>query len=198
MSTTAQYLLTIMLVPCVPTKEFSNKALAETIQTNPHLFKLNCKINVDHLVQLLQHHPNQPFVLSMCCSLCKGSGHEQTPKSSPTPKPGIFLIIPPSIKIILTLLTLKLKLKFAWDAIQKLLGLNSCQACTYSSSVHAMDKPGTITFQLINDQSAGEFSPNLMINCEDIVGTCMDSIKLLGASLHAFYKTNGEGVELVM
>jgi hypothetical protein len=56
----------------------------------------------------------------------------------------------------------------------------------YSSPIHAVDKPRTNTFQLINDQSAGEFLPNLMIEIEDIAGTCMDSIKSLGASLCDF------------
>ena len=61
----------------------------------------------------------------------------------------------------------------------------------YSSPVHAVDKPGTTTFRLINDQSAGEFSPNSMIDSEDVAGTCMDGIKSLGASLHAFRCDDG-------
>jgi len=68
----------------------------------------------------------------------------------------------------------------------------------YSSLVHAVDKPGTSTFRLINDQSAGKFSPNSMIDSENVAGTCMDNIKSLGASLHAFRKANGGDTELVM
>jgi len=68
----------------------------------------------------------------------------------------------------------------------------------YSSPVHAVDKPGTTTFCLINDQSAGEFSPNSMIDSEDVAGTCMDGIKSLGASLRAFRKAEGDLVELIM
>ena len=55
----------------------------------------------------------------------------------------------------------------------------------YSTPVHAVPKPGTDTYQLINDQSAGEYSPNSMIHLDDIAGTCMDGIKSLGASLLA-------------
>ena len=55
----------------------------------------------------------------------------------------------------------------------------------YLTPVHAVPKPGTDTFQLINDQSAGEFSPNSMIHLDDIAGTCMDGIKSLGTSLLA-------------
>jgi hypothetical protein len=68
----------------------------------------------------------------------------------------------------------------------------------YSSLIHVVDKPGTDTFRLINDQSAGEFSPNSMIASEDVTGICMDSIKSLGASLCAFREVKGDDVELVM
>ena len=68
----------------------------------------------------------------------------------------------------------------------------------YSSPVHTIDKPVTTTFHLINDQSAGEFSPNSMIDSEDVTGTCMDRIKSHGASLHAFRKAEGDDVELIM
>jgi hypothetical protein len=68
----------------------------------------------------------------------------------------------------------------------------------YSSLVHAVDKPSTNTYQLINNQSAGEFSPNSMIDSKHVAGTCMDNIKSLGASLHAFRKAKGDNIELVM
>ena len=68
----------------------------------------------------------------------------------------------------------------------------------YSSPVHAIDKLGTTTFHLINDESAGEFSPNSMITSEDVARTCMDGIKSLGASLCAFCKAEGDDVELIM
>jgi hypothetical protein len=72
----------------------------------------------------------------------------------------------------------------------------------YSSPLHAVDKPRTTTltttFWLINNQSAGEFSPNSMIGHEDFAGTCMDIIKSLGASLQTFCKANGDSTKLIM
>jgi hypothetical protein len=68
----------------------------------------------------------------------------------------------------------------------------------YSSPIHAVPKPGSDALRLINDQSAGEFSPISMIDSENVAGTCMDGIKLLGASLHAFCKAEGDDIELVM
>ena len=41
----------------------------------------------------------------------------------------------------------------------------------YSSPIHAVPKPGMDTFPLINDQSAGEFSPNSMIHPDSVAGT---------------------------
>src|ERR1700734_1996004 len=68
----------------------------------------------------------------------------------------------------------------------------------YCSPIHTIPKPGTNTLCLINDQSDGDFSPNSMIDCDDIAGTCMDGIKSLGASLRAFRRENGDNIELIM
>jgi hypothetical protein len=68
----------------------------------------------------------------------------------------------------------------------------------YCSPIHTVPKPGTDSLRLINDQSDGEYSPNSMINHDDIAGTCMDGIKSLGASLRAFRKEQGEDIQLVM
>ena len=46
LSTTTQYSLTTMPVPCVSIKELSNKGLMNTLHTNPHLFKIDCRINI--------------------------------------------------------------------------------------------------------------------------------------------------------
>ena len=67
----------------------------------------------------------------------------------------------------------------------------------YSSPVHATSKPGTDTFYLINDQSAGDFSPNSMIHLDEVACTCMYEVKFLKASLHAHCKLHGN-LELVM
>jgi hypothetical protein len=72
LSATVQYSLTTVPEPQVPIEKSSNKALMEMICTNPHLFKADCKINVNRFTQLLQHHSNQPFVVSVCHSLREG------------------------------------------------------------------------------------------------------------------------------
>jgi len=111
-------------------------------------------------------------------------------------KLGISLIALPSPKNIWTLSWPKLKLKSALVVTQKHSAPNCCQACIHRqfTQLTNLAPPPSI---LINDQSAGEFSPNLMISSEDVAGTCMDGIKSLGASLRAFRKAEG-GAELIM
>ena len=68
----------------------------------------------------------------------------------------------------------------------------------YCSPIHTIPKPGMDTLRLINNQSNSNFSPNSMISHDDIARTCMDSIKSLGASLHAFHWEHGDHVELII
>jgi hypothetical protein len=72
LSATAQYSLTAAPVPRVPLVESSNPAVKQTIANHPHLFKIDCHINVTRFEELLQHHPNQPFVKSVCHALREG------------------------------------------------------------------------------------------------------------------------------
>ena len=68
----------------------------------------------------------------------------------------------------------------------------------YCLPIYANPKPGTDTLRLINDQSDGEFSLNLMINHDNIAGTCMDGIKLVGASLPAFRREHSDHLQHVV
>ena len=56
-----------------------------------------------------------------------------------------------------------------------------CSLCSGFWPHHTVPKPGTDALHLINDQSNSDFSPNSMIKHSDIMGTCMDGIKSLGA-----------------
>ena len=156
---------------------------------------MDYKLNVDWFAQLLQHHPNQAFVLSMCQSLHKGFWPWADTKINP--ETWDFSDQPPKcwdyIDFITTQVETEVCLRHYSEAFR--LGLLPGM---YSSSVHTLDKPGTTTFQLINNQSAREFSPNLMINHEDVIGTCMDNIKSFSASLHTFHKANKDNAELIM
>ena len=72
LSATAQYSLSATPVPRVPLAESSNPVVKQTIADHPHLFKIDCHINVTRFEELLHHHPNQPFVKSVCHALHEG------------------------------------------------------------------------------------------------------------------------------
>ncbi|KAH7869240.1 uncharacterized protein C8R40DRAFT_1059904, partial [Lentinula edodes] len=44
----------------------------DTIQKNPHLFRVQTPVNVDRLETMLHAHPNQPFVKSILIGLKEG------------------------------------------------------------------------------------------------------------------------------
>jgi hypothetical protein len=58
LSATAQYSLTAMPVPHVPIEELSSPAVKQTIADYPHLFRVDCHINVIRFKKLLKEHPN--------------------------------------------------------------------------------------------------------------------------------------------
>ncbi|KIJ27725.1 hypothetical protein M422DRAFT_190649, partial [Sphaerobolus stellatus SS14] len=49
-----------------PISQLSNKMALNTIKQNPHLFKIITPINIAWFEELLQLHPNQPYVQSVC------------------------------------------------------------------------------------------------------------------------------------
>lgn len=67
----------------------------------------------------------------------------------------------------------------------------------YSSPVHAVSKPPN-TFCLINHKSYGNHSLNSMILKENVAGTCIDRIRLLGTVLLQFHWEFGDDIKLII
>ena len=59
-------------LPAVLERELANSEAMKTIRENPNLFKIVTPINVDHFENLLESHPNHPFVESVCRGLQEG------------------------------------------------------------------------------------------------------------------------------
>ena len=59
-------------LPCLPQSELENSIANETIRAHPDLFKITCNINITKFTELLQDHPNQPFVRSVIIGLTEG------------------------------------------------------------------------------------------------------------------------------
>ena len=191
LSVTAQYSLTAAPVPRVPDKELENKELINTIKTHPHLFKIDCPILVDRFEELLASHPNQPFVKSVCRALREGFWPYADTKYGDYPTTWDFSEREPRDPEHALFIANQVEAEVQKGRYSEDFGPDLLPGM-YSTPVHAVPKPGTDTFQLINDQSAGEFSPNSMIHLDDIAGTCMDGIKSLGTSLLAHRATFGD------
>jgi len=60
------------LLPDIPDNELCNTATLATLKSHPHLFKIVTPIRVDHFESLLESHPNQLFIVSICKGLREG------------------------------------------------------------------------------------------------------------------------------
>jgi hypothetical protein len=184
-------------VPRVPEQEYQNLAALETITSHPELFTVDCKINVERFRTLLADHPNPALVESVCYSLQNGfwpyadTKHETYPttwdfsdRHLKSADHQSFIESQTAAEVAAGRYSAPFRPDL-WPGM-------------YTSPTHAVPKPGTDTFRLINDQSAGDFSPNSMIDKDNVGGTCMDGIKSLGPSLRAFRREFGDNVELLM
>ena len=59
-------------LPAIPKSEIANPTVTKTSKENPSLFNIVTPINVDRFEQLLESHPNQPLVMSVCHGLHEG------------------------------------------------------------------------------------------------------------------------------
>jgi hypothetical protein len=197
LSSTAQWSLTAQPVPRVPEQEYLNLAALETITSHPELFLVDCRINVERFRTLLADHPNQPLVKSVCYSLQNGFWPYANTRHETYPTTWDFSDRPLKSTDHQSFIENQTATEVAAGRYSGPFGPGLYPGM-YTSPTHAVPKPGTDTYRLINDQSAGDFSPNSMIDRDDVAGTCMDGIKSLGASLRAFRREFGDDVELLM
>ena len=69
---TAEWSENAVPLPRPPLNELNNLITLKPIRDHPSLFKIVTPIFVTRFRQLLQHHPNQPFVKSVCDGLLNG------------------------------------------------------------------------------------------------------------------------------
>jgi hypothetical protein len=182
-SPTACCTLTDRPLPRPPPEESLNLDALNTIRDNPKLFKIVTPINVLQFEKLLESHPNQPFVKSVCTSLREGfwpwanTQKEEYPitwdfseRTAKTEREADFLREQRDIEINAE----RYSESFGTDLLPGM----------YSTPIHAIPKPRSEKLRLVNDHSAGPFSLNSMIAREDVIGAKMDSISdLVGALL---------------
>ena len=62
----ADWSKTALPLPSIPPSELANPIVTKTIKENPHLFDIITLIFIDRFENLLDSHPNQPFMKSVC------------------------------------------------------------------------------------------------------------------------------------
>jgi hypothetical protein len=149
-------------LPSVPMKELANIHAMSTIRDHPHLFSIITPINVDRFEELLETHPNRPFIESVCRGLREGfwpwadTHYEMYPiivdEALGMPKKEEetdFLRKQRDHE--------RAKGRFSGSFDQDLLpGM-------HVSPIHMVPKPHTDKLRMVINQSAGQYSPNSMI-----------------------------------
>jgi hypothetical protein len=185
-SPAACYSLLAEPLPRPPQSELENTVANETIRAHPELFKITCNINIAKFSELLQDHPNQPFVHSVITGLTEGfwpwaeppDGYPIThcePQHPPKDDRELDFLLSQRDKEIKAG-------RFSEPFNELLPGMNVVP-------VHAVPKP-VDKLRLVVDHSAGIYSINSMIDRESISGVKLDGIKTLGDSIRAFRATH--------
>jgi hypothetical protein len=162
--------------------EFSNVDAMNTIQDNPHLFKIVTPIDVTQFEKLLESHPNKPFVQSVCTSLREGFWPWANTQKEEYPTTWDFSERPPKTEREAGFLRDQRDVEISTERYSESFGTDLLPGM-YSTPIHAVPKPRSEKLRLVNDQSAGPFSLNSMIAREDVVGAKMDTISDLVAAL---------------
>ena len=196
-SDTARWGLTASPVPGVPPREFENLEALRTIQANPHLFQVNCSLNIARFRELLVNHPNQALVDSVC--------HEGYWPYADMKFDDVDAGYPITLDMSskgstsaehLNFISAQIEVEVAAGRYSAPFGPDLLPGM-YSSPVHAVPKlPDSL--RLINHQSYGDHSLNSMILKERVAGTCMDGIRLLITALLCFRQEFGDDVELLI
>jgi hypothetical protein len=189
--------LTATPIPRPDPSEFSNLAAMKTIQENPHLFKLVTPINVDRFEQLLEGHPNQPFVKSVCTGLREGFWPwANTHHQDGWPETLDTSWFPLSSDAEAGFLENQRDLEVQKERYSPAFGPDLLPGM-YSTPIHAVPKPNSSDLRLVNNQSKGEFALNAMILHADVAGAFLDTLHHLIPALLAFRRQHPD-VELTM
>ncbi|KIJ32237.1 hypothetical protein M422DRAFT_184884, partial [Sphaerobolus stellatus SS14] len=174
-------------LPSPPKSELNNTTTWETINRYPHLFKIVTPINVTHFKGLLQHHPNQPYVQSVCRGLREGFWpHATIPPDSPD---TFDFSDRPQSEEALSFIRAQRDKEIAADRFSITFGPDLLPGM-FSSPIGAIPKPHSTGMRLITDQSAGPHSLNSFIP-KDAAAVRYDNMHDLGKLLRKVHKKYG-------
>jgi len=187
-------------LPAIPKSELMNPVVAKTINDNPHLFDIVTPIFVDQFEKLLESHPNQPFVISVCCGLCEGFWPWADTHIGEYPDTLDYSLPDPDNHDEAEFLRNQRDHEVFQGHFSESFG-NKLLPGMYCMPIFAVPKPHSADLRMVTHQSAGKYSLNSMIRREDIVGYLLDNLQHLGEfllsmhhrtpdSLHILYKSD--------
>ena len=166
----------------VPIVEFSNMLACRTIDQHPGLFTVETPINVDEFENLLGNHPNPLFVQSVIKGLWNGFWPWADTHLGEYPDTWDESIPDPKYQK---------EFDFICSQQDKEIAAGHFSAGfreellpgMYNMPIHAVPKPHSTDLRLVTNHSAGNYSLNSMIKCEDICGFPLDNMMQLGEML---------------
>jgi hypothetical protein len=168
-----------------PTDSDFIPATLDTLNARPDLFAIIMPINVSAFEDLLQDHPNQPFVVSVLRGLREGfwpgtdtskDGYPLTWDFSHRPLANEEHIAFVQGQVDEEVHLSQFSLPFGPDLLPGM----------YSTPIHVVPKPHSMKLRLIMDHSAGSYLLNSMIDLSDTTGVKLDGMRSLGLSLLQF------------
>ncbi|TFK62215.1 hypothetical protein BDN72DRAFT_777343, partial [Pluteus cervinus] len=159
--------------------ELDNPIYLKTLRENPTLFKIVTPINVDMFEFLLTNHPNCPFVESVCRGLREGFWPWADTLRDGYPISHDESYGPPSNPDHAAFLREQRQKEMDKGRFSAPFGSNLLPGM-YAMPIHAVPKPGSSDFQMVTNQSAGDFSLNSMVNRGDVFGAPLDGMRRLG------------------
>ena len=177
--TTAKWTETAKPLPRPPPVQLMHPIVADTVSKNPELFKIVTPIKVGVFENLLNDHPNQAFVKSVCNGLRYGFWPWVD-----LWKPDYPEMLDLSMMDQTDLEREKFFFKqaaheLAKDRYSMSIGPNLLPGM-FCMPIYVVPKPHSDKLHLVNDHSASRFSLNSMINHDEVTGYPMDNLAQFG------------------
>ena len=169
-------------LPSVPLSEFTNRSATETIRHHPDLFVVDTPIKIDSFERLLTHHPNRPFVESVVNGFRNGFWPWVDTRVGEYPYTLDESFGDPKDQREIDFICSQRNKEISLGRFSESFGEDLLPGM-YSMPIHAVPKPHSTDLRLVTNHSAGEFSLNSMIRCEDIAGFPLDNMTHLGEML---------------
>jgi len=174
-------------LPPIPSSELANPVATKTIKENPHLFDIVTPIFVDRFYKLLESHPNQPFVESVCHGLQEGFWPWANTHFGEYPDMLNLSLPEPEDPDEAQFLRDQRNHEIFKGCFSESFG-DELLPGMYCMPVFTVPKPHSTDLRMVTDQSAGKFSLNSMIPHEDIIGYLLDNLQHLGQFLISMHK----------